>query len=151
TNLWSGVHGGLGSGIECSRCHDADPFIHSPWVDGAKDAQGRPVVPEMGGGPGLAPRANAPPTGVGQLRGQHWTMEKQIVSAEANACLRCHRMGGGQWAQSYLTRLDGTDSSWTGITTDVFNQAAHKYWMPPDSVQAFNSDTDWTNSEFAKA
>ena len=25
-NLWSGVHGGLGSGIECSRCHDADAF-----------------------------------------------------------------------------------------------------------------------------
>jgi len=48
TDLWSGVHGGLGSGIECAHCHDADPFIHSPWIDGAKDAQGRPTVPKMG-------------------------------------------------------------------------------------------------------
>jgi hypothetical protein len=151
TDLWSGVHGGLGSGIECSRCHDADPFIHSPWIDGAKDAQGRPIVPKMGVDPDFALGANDTPYALVNLRGQNWRMEKQIVSAEANACLRCHRMGGGQWATSYLSRLDGTDSSWTGITTDKFNEAAHKYWMPPDSTQSFNSDAEWTNSEFSKA
>lgn len=148
-NLWSGVHGGLGSGIECAHCHDADPFIHSPWIDGAKDAQGREIVPKMGVDPDFSIGANDTPYSIVNLGGQHWTMEKQLVSAEANACLRCHRMAGGQWADSYLKRLDGTDSSWTSITTEAWNRPEHKYWMPPD--QSFGDDATWNSSEFAKA
>ncbi len=147
-NLWSGVHGGLGSGIECSRCHDADPFIHSPWIDGAKDTNGRPIVPKMGVDADLPLGALDSPYDLVNLGGQHWTMEKQLVSVEANACLKCHRMGGGQWAQSYLTRLGGTDASWKSITTEKFNLAEHKYWMPPDT--ALTEDA-WTSSEFKKA
>ncbi len=149
SNLWSGVHGGLGSGIECSSCHDADPFIHTPWIDGAKDAQGRPIVPKMGIDPDLAIGANDTPYALINAKGQGWKMEKQIVSAEANACLKCHRMGGGRWTESWITRLEGTDSSWTGITTAAFNQASHKYWMPPDT--AFDTEAQWSASPFAAA
>jgi hypothetical protein len=151
TNLWSGVHGGEGSGIECSRCHDADPFIHSPWIDGAKDAQGRPIVPKMGIDPDLALGANDTPYAIVNLKGQHWRMEKQIVSAEANACLRCHRMGGGQWAKDYLSRVNGTDTAWNSITTAAYLEPAHKYWMPPETTRSFTTDADWTSSEFAAA
>ena len=42
-------------------CHDADPFIHTPWIDGAKDAQGRPIVPKMGIDADLALGANDTP------------------------------------------------------------------------------------------
>jgi Bacterial pre-peptidase C-terminal domain len=149
TNLWSGVHGGLGSGIECNRCHDADPFIHSPWIDGAKDAQQRPIVPKMGVDPDLALGANDTPYAIVNLAGQHWRQEQQLVSSEANACLRCHRIGAGQWANGYMTRLEGTDSSWTSITTDLYNQPAHKYWMPPDT--SFPTETSWSQSDFARA
>src|SRR5574338_458471 len=148
-NLWSGVHGGLGSGIQCSSCHDADPFIHTPWIDGAKDAQGRPIVPKMGIDPDLAIGANDTPYSLVNAKGQGWTYEKQIVSPEANACLKCHRMGSGRWTESWITRLGGTDSSWTGITTAAFNAAAHKYWMPPDQV--FDTDEQWSSSPFAAA
>jgi Bacterial pre-peptidase C-terminal domain len=148
-NLWSGVHGGLGSGIECNRCHDSDPFIHSPWIDGAKDGQGNPVIPKMGIDPDFAIGANDSPYSIINLKGQNWRQEQQLVSAEANACLRCHRMGAGVWATEYLDRLQGTDSSWTSITTDLWNTPAHKYWMPTDI--AFNTDSDWQASEFSKA
>jgi len=148
-DLWSGVHGGLGSGIECAHCHDADPFIHSPWIDGAKDAQGRPIVPKMGIDSDLALGALDTPYSLINAKGQGWRYEKQIVSPEASACLKCHRMGGGQWTESYITRLDGTDSSWTGITTAKFNEASHKYWMPPDV--AFDTEAAWTGSVFATA
>ena len=148
-NLWSGVHGGIGSGIECNRCHDADPFIHSPWIDGAKDTQGRPIVPKMGVDPDFPIGANDTPYALVNRDGQHWTQEKQLVSAEANACLRCHRIGAGEWPTHYITRLEGTDTSWTSITTDVYNQPGHKYWMPPDV--AFDTETAWAGSEFSKA
>src|SRR3569623_2076735 len=131
-NLWSGVHGGLGSGIECNHCHANAPFLPSPWFDGAKDAQGNPVIPKMGIAPDFAIGANDTPYSIVNLHGQNWRLEKQLVSAEANACLRCHRIGSGVWADQYLDRLQGTDTSRTSITTDVWNQPFHKYWMPTD-------------------
>ena len=148
-NLWSGVHGGLGSGIECSQCHDADPFIHSPWIDGAKDAQGRPVVPKMGIDADFALGANDMPYSLVNAKGQGWQYEKQIVSPEANACLKCHRMGSGRWTESWISRLGGTDSSWTNLTTAAYNVPAHKYWMPTDQV--FDTETQWSESPFAAA
>jgi hypothetical protein len=148
-NLWQGVHGGLGNGIECSRCHDADPFIHTPWIDGAKDAQGRPIIPKMGVDADLAIGANDTPYSLINARGQGWKYEQQLVSAEASACLRCHRMGSGEWTKNWITRLDGTDGSWTSITTAHGNQAKNKYWMPTDRV--FDTDAQWTGSPFAAA
>src|SRR3569833_261326 len=123
-NLWSGVHGGLGSGSECNHCHDNDTIIHSPWIAGAPDASVN-------------------------LHGQYWRQEKQLVSAESYAGLRCHRIGSGVWADQYLDRLQGTDTSWTSITTDVWNQPFHKYWMPTDV--SFDTDAAWSASDFAKA
>jgi hypothetical protein len=149
TNLWSGVHGGIGNGIECSRCHDADAFVHTPWIDAAVDAQGRPIVPKMGVDPDLPLGANDTPYKLINRRGQNWTMEKQLVSPEANACLRCHRMGGGRWTQQWLSRLEGTDSAWTSITTSAFNHASHMFWMPPDT--AFPTQQSWDSSEAKRA
>ena len=62
TSLWNGIHGGLGSGIQCADCHDADPIIHTPWIDGAKDENGDPVVPRMGIHDGLIQGFNEAPT-----------------------------------------------------------------------------------------
>ena len=148
-NLWSGVHGGLGSGIQCSKCHDADPFIHTPWIDGAKDANGRTIVPKMGVDPDFAIGANDTPYALVNRRGQGWTMEKHITGDAAAACTKCHRMGAGEWADDWLTRLDGTDSAWTNITTAHGNKPENKYWMPP--AHSFQTDADWNNSAEKKA
>ena len=148
-NLWSGVHGGLGSGIQCSHCHDADAFIHSPWIDGAKDSNGRPIVPKMGVDPDFAIGANDTPYALVNRRGQGWTMEKHITGDGAAACTKCHRMGSGEWTHDYMARMDGTDTSWTGITTDEYNKPEHKYWMPPDHT--FATDAEWQASAEKKA
>jgi hypothetical protein len=149
SNLWAGVHGGLGSGIECAECHDADAFIHSPWIDGAKDSNGRPIVPKMGVDADFAIGANDTPYALVNRRGQGWTAPKQIVSDQANACLKCHRMGDGRWSDSWLTRLDGTDSAWTGITTDEGNKPNNKFWMAPD--HSFATQAAWDASDDKKA
>src|SRR3569833_1483845 len=70
--LYSKTDGGLGPGIECNHCHDNDPFIHSPWIDGAKDAQGNPVIPKMGIDPDFAIGANDTPYSIVNLHGQNW-------------------------------------------------------------------------------
>jgi mono/diheme cytochrome c family protein len=149
TNLWSGVHGGEGSGIQCANCHDADPFIHTPWIDGAKDQAGRPIIPKMGIDADMALGALDTPYAIINLKGQGWKMPKQIVSQEANACLKCHRMGDGRWSDNWLKRLDNTDTSWNGIVTAKYNVPEHKYWMPTDVL--FTTDAQWTASEYAKS
>jgi hypothetical protein len=147
-NLWSGVHGGLGSGIQCADCHDADAFIHTPWIDGAKDAAGRPVVPKMGFDPDLPVGANDAPYSIVNLAGQGWTMHKQIVSPEVNACLQCHRMGAGKWLP-WAKRLDGTDTTFRNLTTPAYRTFEKIHWMPPD-LAGLDAST-WATSEVGKA
>ncbi len=149
SNLWAGVHGGLGSGIECASCHDADAFIHSPWIDGAKDQNGRPVIPKMGIDPDFAIGANDTPYALVNRKGQGWTMPKHITGDAANACTKCHRMGDGRWADQWLTRLEGTDTAWNNITTNHGLKPENKYWMPTDHV--FASQEEWDASEQKKA
>jgi len=148
-NLWAGVHGGVGSGIQCGSCHSTDAFIHSPWIDGAKDLNGRPIVPKMGVDPDYPLGANDTPYAIVNRRGQNWTMPKQLVSADANACLKCHRMADDRWSDEWLARLDGQDRSWTDLLTATGNLPQNKYWMPPD--HSFATDEEWQGSASKQA
>ncbi len=148
-NLWQGVHGGVGSGIECGKCHSVDAFIHSPWIDGAKDNNGRPVVPKMGIDPDFPLGANDTPYAIVNRRGQSWTMPKQLVSSEANECLKCHRMADDRWSDDWLARLDNQDATWNGILSAKGGKPESKYWMPPD--HSFATDAEWQASAAKQA
>ena len=67
--------------IQCTRCHQADPFIHDPWIDSARwpEDPDEPVIPELGG-------ANAPYWIIG---GPEW--DRRTVHIEGNGCTTCHR------------------------------------------------------------
>ena len=67
--------------IQCSHCHQADPFIHDPWIDGARlpDDPSQPVIPELG-------RPDSPYYVVG---GEDW--DRRTVHIEGNGCTSCHR------------------------------------------------------------
>ncbi len=151
TNLWQGVQGGTGGsgGINCASCHGEDPFIHTPWIDGAVDGANRPIVPKMGIDPDLAIGALDTPYALVNQKGQGWSVPKQLVSPEANACLKCHRMTDGRWGDDWLDRLEGTDTAWKNITTAKYNQPHFKYWMPTDV--SFATESDWETSEYKRA
>jgi hypothetical protein len=149
TSMWSGIQGGIGSGIECVTCHDADPIVHTPWIDGAKDANGDPVLPKMGIRDGFAEGFNDAPYSLVNLEGQGWTMPKHLVSEEAAACTKCHRMGQGRWARQWLRRLEGTDDFWNDLHSAHGTKFEHLYWMPPE-MEGLDEAT-WPESEFGKA
>ena len=111
--------------------------VHPHPVDRRREGRERsPGDPEDGRRPGLPAR-----------RERHAVLARQHAAAragrcrsrssspEANACIKCHRMGDGRWAVAGR-RLDGTDTSWNNITTDDVQRAANKYWMPPDTAFA---------------
>ncbi len=147
--LWEGIHGGLGSGIQCASCHDADPFIHTPWIDQARQQDGTHVIPKMGEHENYALGFNDAPYTIINTQGQGWTMPKQLTSPEAAACTRCHRIGDNRWMRDWMTRLNGTDSSWNGIVTDEYKKFNHAFWMPPD-VDGLDA-ASWPTSDYGKA
>ena len=67
--------------MQCSQCHQADPFIHTPWIDGARlpSDPSQPVVPEVA-------KPDSPYYIVG---GPSW--DQRTVHIEGNGCTRCHR------------------------------------------------------------
>jgi hypothetical protein len=149
TNLWSGVHIGTNVGIGCASCHSADAWIHSPWIDGAKDANGREIVPKMGVDEDYPIGANDAPYSIVNLRGNGGVMPKQVVSAEANACLECHRFGDNTWLTSYVDRLDGSDAAFFNITTDAYRTFENLHWMPLDLTGLDASN--WHQSRYGQA
>ncbi len=149
-SLWRGIHGGIGSGIECAKCHSTDPFIHTPWIDGAQDEAGDPIVPKMGIADDFVLGYNDAPYSIINTAGQGWTMPQQLVSPEAAACTKCHRIGANdRWMNDWHERLVGQDQSWTNITTPAYRAFEHAFWMPPDA-DGLDAD-NWAESDYGKA
>ena len=69
----------------CSQCHHNDPFIHNPWIDGARlpEDPTQPVLPE-------AATADSPYWVVG---GPQWDLRTPHI--DGNRCTTCHRVGMG--------------------------------------------------------
>ena len=148
-SLWSGIHGGIGSGIECAGCHDSDPFIHTPWIDQAKRADGTTVVPKMGEHENFVLGSNDSPYTIVNQHGQNWEMPQQLVSDEAAACTNCHRIGDGRWTEDWIDRLDGTDEEWLSITTESHQRFEDVFWMPPE-LGGLTQET-WDDSAYGRA
>jgi hypothetical protein len=69
----------------CSECHHNDPFIHNPWIDGARlpEDPSQPVLPELA----------SPTSPYWVVGGPDWDLRTPHI--EGNACVSCHRMGMG--------------------------------------------------------
>jgi len=149
THIWSGIHGGLGSGIQCANCHSTDAFVHTPWIDGARYPNGETVVPRMGEHENFALGFNDAPYSLVNLRGQNWTMPESLVSEEVAACTKCHRLADDRWADTWFDRMDGSSDSWNAKITPAYKSFAHTFWMPPE-VEGLD-EASWPESEFAAA
>jgi hypothetical protein len=68
-------------GVQCAQCHQNDPFLHDPWIDGARLPSDRrqPVLPQLAG----------PKSPYWVVGGGDWDL--RTVYIEGNGCLGCHR------------------------------------------------------------
>jgi hypothetical protein len=64
----------------CEACHVADPWIHSPWIDGARRPDGSPIVPIPGPDEPYRVLTTEPLEDVA------------FPAPRGNACLGCHRV-----------------------------------------------------------
>ena len=96
---------------DCSECHQADPFIHTPWVDQARlpEDPSQPVLPTTAG----------PDSPYWVVAGAQWDL--RTVHIEGNGCVECHR------APESNRIL-------------VYNQVDVNTFMPPNETGSMNED-----------
>lgn len=158
-DLWDAPKG------HCMRCHSADAFVHSPWIDGAKRKDGTTIVPRMGEHPDFLANAETPYSIVNRaaqakatVGGSAWEVPKQLVSPEASACTACHRIGGGDGMRRFpmwATGEEGLDRTARGTAGPILDRYSPQaktfesmHWMPLGQGQSAES---WASSPFAKA
>lgn len=137
-------------------CHGTDPFIQTPWINGARKSNNNPVVPMMGLEPGLAISDLESPYYVINMDAQGWNIPKQLVSDEAGPCITCHRAGGDAWIRQFANWTTGagenggamSDGYWNKIT-DSYKRFEKSHWMPMrlDGLD----EQSWPQSPFAAA
>jgi hypothetical protein len=148
STLWHGVHGGQGEGLDCVGCHDADAWIHTPWIDGARDQNDKPLVPKLGVDLEYGLGQNDAPYSIVNRAGQEWAEPRHIVAPEAEMCTACHRIGTGQWL-SWLGRFDGEDADFLASTTPAYRTFEKLHWMPMN-LGDLTAET-WPESTYARA
>ncbi len=139
-------------------CHGTDPFIQSPWINGARKANNKPVVPMMGFEPDFEISWLESPYYVINMDAQGWTIPKQLVSDEAGPCISCHRAGGSSWIREFANWTTGHtagggdmssgDSYWNKIT-DSYKAFEKSHWMPM-RLDGVTAET-WPTSKWEKA
>ncbi|MCA9591123.1 MAG: hypothetical protein KC657_37755 [Myxococcales bacterium] len=144
TSMWSSSVQSYCSG----SCHASDPFVHSPWIDGAKRANGKPIVPKMGElSDFLVSNAEAPYSIIGADK-LGFKLPKQLVSDEVGACSNCHRLSGNTLGK-FANWATGTGDDYYANITEFGKQFNNSHWMPPrlDGLTADN----WATSKYGRA
>lgn len=97
----------------CHRCHAADPWIHTPWVDGAA-VDGEPIVPVL----------PAPAYSIVGTAFADWMPE--TLTLPGNACTTCHALSAHSC--STMARYAGGLEAGLPLT----EAAVGLPWMPPE-------------------
>lgn len=120
------------AGIDCIRCHGADPWIHSPWVDQLRhpDDDSRPYVPS-----GADP--DRPYWVVGTAFSE-WNDQLHHIRPEGNDCVSCHRIGVRESCERLVVYATGNVGGLPMSETGSAFPMSH--WMPPASA---SNEAEW--------
>jgi len=116
--------------IGCNNCHDAGPFIHTPYIDqvmAPPPESGKIIFPF----PNLRNNESVNYRFVGATF-QYWGISEQITP-QNNRCTECHVLVVHSSSDSYT--LFCTGRSPPVAITDQYTQYPKSHWMPPDQAQ----------------
>ena len=106
-----------GGSQRCVECHDANPFMHTPFFQQVTTGTGDATEPLLPGDPDGRYYV------VG-FTGPEWKL-KHLVSPEAQACTRCHRIGDRRTCGDLSAMAVGTRGH-NRLTKTFFKRP----WMP---------------------
>lgn len=145
TSLWSSYVQSY-----CSEsCHSNGPFVHSPWIDGAKRSNGKPIVPMLGALPDFPISNPDSPYNIVGADKLGFSIPKVLVSDEASACTNCHTLAQGNTAGKFSEWSTGTGSSYFDKITDFGKKFEQSHWMPLNLEGV--TEPGWADSKYGKA
>ncbi len=144
TAVWSSSVQSYCSGT----CHGESAFTHSPWIDGAKRANGKSIIPKVGEHPDFLISDLTAPYNIVAADKLGFSIPKQLISDEVGACNNCHRLAGGT-LENFADWATGTGDAYYANITEYGKRFEQSHWMPPrlDSL----SEATWATSKYGKA
>jgi hypothetical protein len=146
TTVWSSYVQNYCSGT----CHAESAFVHSPWIDGAKRANGKPIVPKAGEHPDFLISDLSAPYNIVAADKLGFSIPKQLVSDEVGACNNCHRLAGGT-LQNFAKWSTGTGDDYFSNITDFGKKFENSHWMAPRATADGLNDANWDASKYGQA
>ena len=114
----------------CTKnCHAADAWVHSPWIDQAKRADGTPIVPMLGQHAEWPISNLDAPYKLVNGPAQGFVVGKQLVSEDAAPCTTCHRVAGKAFAE-FAEWSTGEGDAYFGKITERYKAFEKSHWMP---------------------
>ena len=104
-------------GDKCVTCHDGDPFLYTPFLEGAW--QWDTDVYRFG--PYKQVRMAGPPTAI---------PHKHLVSDEASPCTTCHRIADGRSCDTFVPSSAGTIDEDLPYQEELRHARTLARWMP---------------------
>jgi hypothetical protein len=129
-------------------CHAESAFTHSPWIDGAKRANGKPIIPKIGEHPDFLVSDLSAPYNIVAGDKLNFKLPKQLVSDEVGACNNCHRLAGNT-LKDFANWSTGTGDDYFSNITDFGKKFENSHWMPPRKDGL--TDANWATSKYGKA
>lgn len=144
TTVWSSYVQNYCSGT----CHGESAFVHSPWIDGAKRANGKPIIPRIGDHPDFLISDLSAPYNIVAADKLGFSIPKQLVNDEVGACNNCHRLAGGT-LKNFANWATGTGDDYFDNITDFGKKFENSHWMPlrRDGL----TEENWATSKYGKA
>jgi hypothetical protein len=144
TTVWSSNVQSYCSGT----CHGESAFVHSPWIDGAKRANGKPIIPKVGEHPDFLISDLSAPYNIVAADNLGFSIPKQLVNDEVGACNNCHRLAGGT-LKNFAKWATGTGDDYFSNITDFGKKFENSHWMPPrrDGL----TEANWATSKYGQA
>jgi len=130
------------------ECHAESAFTHSPWIDGAKRANGKPIVPKIGEHPDFLISDLAAPYNIVAGDKLGFSIPKQLINDEVGACNNCHRLAGGT-LKNFANWSTGTGDEYFTNITESGKKFENSHWMPPRKDGL--TEANWATSKYGKA
>ncbi len=119
--------------INCGRCHDSDPWIHTPYLSNVRLPNGETVVPSH-------------PHGKYSIIGKpfaEWELSEAVdTSDQDNNCTSCHRIGNQNTCSNFMDYSLGQNQM-MDMSEHALKTHQLKSWMPLNS-----SGTPMIESDF---
>lgn len=133
------------SNMQCIRCHDNDPFIHTPYIDQVKGENGKPLVPAMDRTSDWSGKYSV----IGNRGFQHWPQIYALFHDEKPQCTSCHNFADRKMLETWAA--NSTGKLFSRNLSDHAKQNFHlKTWMPPTSSGVAN-ESQWNAAGYGES